>query len=323
MSSAASSSSGRAERPATVSSSSGSAEQPAPSLLSAAQPASLPSRAVPFPPNFGAGTPATVYHDDGSEFLFSIASLNRSVAPGPAPGEGTPYLCSCYYALDLLSPQPRSGPCHRSECEFCDVPMSNARSRGVGAPSGTGTAAESSDSALGAEPILAATPQIIDIRCTKRCRYQVPISGEGSAQCENQCEKTRCHPGLHRCGLLLRTDHRDEYSSSYDHRSGCLGVSPTFPDLSYCGLDHLEPTLYAEMLTYLRLSPHERDNGISRCNRLANIKWREKWMVGMSEMLDIATVRVERHQSLCSTWLADLRDIVGDGGANMVWPLDT
>ena len=161
------------------------------------------------------------------------------------------------------------------------MPTSNARSRGVGAPSGTGTAAESSDSALGAEPILAATPQIIDIRCTKRCRYQVPISGGGSAQCENQCEKTRCHPGLHRCGLLLRSDHRDEYSSSYDHRSGCLGVSPTFPDLSYCGLDHLEPTLYAEMLTYLRLSPREGDNGISRCNRLANIKWRVKWMVGM------------------------------------------
>ena len=75
-------------------------------------------------------------------------------------------------------------------------------------------------------------------------------------------------------------------------------MSPTFPDLSYCGLDHLEPTLYAEMLTYLRLSPHERDNGISRCNRLANIKWRVKWMVGMNEMLDIATVRAERRQSL-------------------------
>ncbi len=97
-------------------------------------------------------------------------------------------------------------------------------------------------------------------------------------------------------------------------------MSPTFPDLSHCGLDHLEPTLYAEMLTYLRLSPHERDNGISRCNRLANIKWRVKWMVGMNEMLDIATVRAERRQSLSSMWLADLRDIVGDGGANMVWP---
>ena len=147
---------------------------------------SPPPRAVPFPPNFGAGAPARIYHDDGSELLFSIASLNRSVAPGPAPeggyqcvcsccyalthssprlrscpcyrnecelccvptvaslnrrvapgpaqGEGSPYMCSCYYALDLLSPQLRSGPCHRSECEFCDVPTSNARSRGVGAP---------------------------------------------------------------------------------------------------------------------------------------------------------------------------------------------
>ena len=74
-----------------------------------------------------------------------------------------------------------------------------------------------------------------------------------------------------------------------------------FPDLSYCGLDRLEPTLYAEMLTYLRLSPQGRDNGISRCNRLANIKWRVKWMVGMNEMLDIATVRAERRQSLSSS----------------------
>ena len=208
-------------------------------------------------------------------------------------------MCSCCYALTHSSPRLRSCPCYRNECELCCVPKvaslnrrvaCNEKSRGVGAPSGSGTAAESADSALGAEPILAPTLQITDIQCTKRCRYQVPISGGGSAQCGNRCEKTRCHPGLHRCGLRLRTDHRDEYSSSYDHRSGCLGVSPTFPDLSYCGLDHLEPTLYAEMLTYLRLSPLERENGISRCNRLANIKWRVKWMVGMSEMLDIATV---------------------------------
>ena len=53
----------------------------------ASQGSPLP-RAVPFPPNFGAGAPATLYHDDGSEFLFSIASLNRSVAPGPAPEGG-------------------------------------------------------------------------------------------------------------------------------------------------------------------------------------------------------------------------------------------